>query len=167
MLPEIKKNTIANWIVAAAVPLAFVGLPCILILRLGLKLSWSELAIPLSLLVLLHVALVAGIIWARKRMSLRITAPIFGAYYIALFWMLAYYSSRWSLHTGFEESDARWLTLLIAAIVIGLVLMPRRWTQHLNEIKCASCHHFHEGRDCTCGCRMDQFKYPNRTSGFP
>lgn len=127
----------------------------------------NNFAIPLSLLVLLHATLVLGIIWARKHRSLRIAAPVFGAYYAALFYMLAYYSSRWGLHTGFEESDAWWITLLIAVIVIGLVLLPRRWTQHLDEIKCASCHHFHEGRDCACGCRMDQFKYPNRTSGFP
>jgi len=164
---ETNQNTIANWVVAAMVFLAFVGLPCLLILRLGLRLSWGELAIPVSLFALLHAALVAGIIRTRKHKSLRIAAPIFGAYYAALFWMLAYYGSRWGLHTSFEESDARWVTFLIAAIVIGLVLMPRRWTQHFNEIKCASCHHFHEGRDCACGCRMDQFRYPNRTSGFP
>jgi hypothetical protein len=166
-LDKIRQNTIANWIVAAAVPLAFVGLPCVLILRLGLRLSWSELAIPLSLLALLHAALVAGTIWIRKHKSLRIAAPIFGAYYVVLFWMLAHYGSRWGLHTGFEESDVRWLAFLIVVIVLGLVLMPHRWIQHFNEIKCVSCHHFHEGRDCACGCRIDQFKYPNRTSGIP
>jgi hypothetical protein len=164
---EKKRITPANWLIEAALALVCLGLPCVLLLRLGLKLSWREVAIPLSLLAVLHVALVAALRYGARHKSIRITALIFGAYYVALFWMAAHYASRWHLHVGFEPGDVRSITLLIAVMVVGLILMPRRWIQHLSEIKCVRCHHFHEGRDCACGCRIDQFTYPNRTSGFP
>ena len=149
-----------RWIWSLATTAAMTAFFAILILRYGLRLAWAELTIPVPLFVLLQVAFVAGVLWAGKRRRPRIAAPMGGAYFVALFWMLAHYGAQWGLHTGLEQRDFWMFSGFAAAVVVALVLMPQRWVKNWNGVKCVRCGHYHEGRDCSCGCMAIQFKYP-------
>lgn len=160
----------AHWVGIAVLTSAMVAFVGILILRLGLRLSWSALAVPLIFLVALQTAVSSAMFWVRKYKALRIGILIFGAYLIALFSILVHYGQQWGLHTGFKDSDLWILNAPILAKCIGLALLPRRWSERFfaEGVMCVKCRHYHEGRDCTvCGCRADQFKWPSIGTGFP
>lgn len=133
-----------------------------LILRLGLRLSWDAITIPLTILTMLPPAFFTAMFCAGKYRSLRIAALLVGAYFVVLFSTLVHYGSKWGLRTGFEGADLWRFDAFIVAICTGLAFMPRRWTErfYAEGVTCSRCHHNHEGRDCSCGCRVDQFKYP-------
>jgi hypothetical protein len=154
---------------AAVLGFAFAACPYLLILHFGLRLSWRDAAVPLLLFTAVSAILFSGIVQVQKHKSLRIAACIFGAYTIVSFFLLAHYGSRWGFHTGFENGDLWRSAAFIVAIVIGVVLLPRQWSEGLfaEGVKCARCYHYHEGHDCSCGCRLDQFKWPSIGSGIP
>jgi hypothetical protein len=157
-----RTETFARWMGIGAPLFAGIALSGALILHLGLRLNWSTLAIPFASFAAFQVAFFAAIFWAQKHKYMRMAALIVGIYLAGSGSMLIHYSSRWGLQTGLGEGDLWGFNASIAAVTIGLVLMPRRWRERLSAegVECTRCHHYHEGHDCTCGCRVDQFKYP-------
>lgn len=167
--PKMGHETFARSVTTATLTSVFVAFPCLLILRFGLRLTWSELAGPLILFAAVQAAFFTGIVLIRKYKSVRAAALIFGAYAIALFFLVAHYALRMGLHKGFENRDLWRFSAFILALALGVVLMPRQWRQSFfsEGVKCVRCQHYHEGHDCSCGCRADQFKWPSIGSGFP
>jgi hypothetical protein len=164
-----KEQTFADWIRMGVFSSAFVAFMGVLILRLGLRLSWSELAVPLMLFAALQTVFFGAMFWFRRTRSVRIGAVVLGAYFAASFSILVHYASLWRLSIGLGPDDLRQFIIFLFALVIAVVVMPRRWTDSLwaGSVKCVRCHHYHEGHDCGCGCRVDQFKWPSIGSGFP
>ena len=166
---RMKEQKLADWIRMGVFSSAFVAFIGVLILRLGLRLSWSELAVPLILCAALQTVFFGAMLRLRRTRSVRIGAVIVGAYFAASFSILVHYASRWRLRIGFGPNDLRQFIIFLFVIVIAVVVMPRGWTDSLwaEGVKCVRCHHYHEGHDCSCGCRVDQFKWPSIGSGFP
>lgn len=164
-----KNHTFAEWIRMGVFSSAFFMLLGILILHLGLRLTWRALAGPLALLAAPQTIFLGAMFWVQRSRSIRIGAPIVGAYFAGLFSIFVYYASRWRLRVGFGPIDLRNLLIFLFVLVIAVVMMPRRWTDGLfaGGVICVRCHHYHEGHDCSCGCRVDQFKWPSVGSGFP
>jgi hypothetical protein len=157
--PQTFAQSMRMWLVLSAA-LAFFG---ILILRLGLRLNWSGLAIPVAILAGLPLGFAASMFWASKHKHFRIEPIITGVYAVGLASTLGHYASQWGLHTGVDGSDLRWFDACMGVISVGMALLPRQWLESLRKygVMCERCHHYHEGRDCRkCGCRADQFKYP-------
>ena len=105
--------------VFSSVFVAFIG---VLILRLGLRLSWSELAVPLLLFAALQTVFFGAMFWVRRIRSVRIGIVIIGAYFAALFSILAHYASLWRLRIGFGPDDLRGLIIFLFAVVIAVVV---------------------------------------------
>jgi hypothetical protein len=164
-----KNHTFAEWIRMGLFSSAFFLVLGILILHLGLRLCWSTLAVPLLLLSVLQTMFFAALFWVQRTRSIRMGAPIVGAYFAALFSIFVYYASRWRLNIGLGPGDLRNILIFFVVLVIAAVLVPRSWTDALfaEGVKCVRCHHYHEGHDCSCGCRVDQFEWPSAGSGFP
>lgn len=162
MAPNTKERTFADWVRTGLLSFAFFAIPGVLILRLGLRLSWSELAVPLVCFAVLQIIFSAAMFWLQRTRSIRKFTPIYGTYLALLFSARVHFASRWRVNIGFGPGDLRNLLILLLVLVIAVVLMPRRWTDSLwsEGVSCATCHHHHEGHDCACGCRVDQFKYP-------
>lgn len=136
-----------------------------LTLHLGRALSWRVLAIPTILFATIQIACFAAIIDVRRRKSLRMGVLVFGLYWLLSGLIVIYYGSRWGVLTGLGNSDLWQFSACIAVITIaGILFVPRQWSDKIEDrfagIKCARCGHYHEGHDCSCGCRADQFRYP-------
>jgi hypothetical protein len=159
---RMKTETLARWMGIGAQLLVALGFFAALILHVGLHLSWNTLAFPCASFVAVQIASYAAIAWAWKYKNMRIVAPVVGAYWVGSGSIVIHYSLIWGLHTGLGDHDLWGFNAFIVALVLGLVLMPRRWTDEYfaDGVRCSRCHHHHEGHDCNCGCRTDQFKYP-------
>ncbi len=140
------------WIVAAGTVATM--------LHYGRRLRWAELAVPVAGFLAIQIALYGGILLARRRRNLQLASGIIGLCIWAEITWAGYYALRWRLIPGYSQSDLRSFSEMMLIFVVILALMPHRWMQRMGEIKCGRCGHYHEGRDCTCGCRADQFKYP-------
>jgi bacteriorhodopsin len=124
------------------------------------RIGWSELALPVGGFLALQIALFGGILLAQKRRSRQLTSGLLGLCIWAEVTWPGYYAVRWRLIAGYTERDLRSFSEIMLVLVVIFALMPQRWMQRMGGIKCARCGHYHEGRDCSCGCRADQFKYP-------
>lgn len=131
-----------------------------IVLRLGFHRSWGEVTLAIGCFVAIMIAMFASAAFVRKRKWSRIGVAIMAICLWAEIALAAYFAWCWDLLPAFGRSDL-WLFLgLTGAITLAVTLAPRRWLEHAQEPKCRRCGHYHEGRDCTCGCRVDQFKYP-------
>jgi hypothetical protein len=133
-----------------------------IMVHFGLRLSWADLVFPVGCFMALQIALFACIVGLRKYRNSRlgmVTAVVYGWIELAL---AGYYGSRWDLIKGLGKSDLWLFTGFMGAITLAVALMPSRWMEAWmsGAIKCGRCGHYHEGHDCTCRCRADQFKYP-------
>jgi hypothetical protein len=157
-----RNRTLTEWIRTGLFSSACIALVGVLILHLGLRLSWSELAAPLMLFATLHTVTIGAMFWFQRTRNIRIGVPIIAVYFAVLFSIVVHYASRWRLNIGLGPDDLPNLLISLFVVVIAAVVMPRRWTVSFfaEGVRCARCHHHHEGHDCTCGCRVDQFKYP-------
>jgi hypothetical protein len=131
------------------------------LLHYARRLSWSELALPAAGLLAMQIALYAGILLARKRRSLQVASALVGLCIWAEITWAGYYAWRWALIPGLTETNLRSFSEIMLIFMIVFALMPQRWMRRMGEIKCAKCGHYHEGRDCSCGCRAGQFQYPS------
>jgi hypothetical protein len=61
-----KEQSFADWIRMGIFSSAFVAFMGVLILRLGLRLSWSELGVPLLLFAALQIAFFGTMFWFRE-----------------------------------------------------------------------------------------------------
>ncbi len=125
----------------------------------GRRLSWGELAAPVACFLGIQIALYGGIILAREYRSSRIAIAIAGLCLWADFVLAGHFALRWKLAPGFDRDDLRSFAAIMAVVLLVFTLMPSRWTEHIGEVRCARCRHYHEGRDCSCGCHAGQFKY--------
>lgn len=136
-----------------------------LTLHLGRALSWRVLSIPTILFITMQIAFFAAMSDVRRRKSLRIGVLVSGLYCLLFGLLLIYYGSRWGLLMGLGDSDLWPFSGCVAVItIVGMLFVPRRWGDKFEErfagVKCARCGHYHEGHDCRCGCRANQFRYP-------
>lgn len=123
-------------------------------------LSWSELGVPAAGFLAIQFALYGGIFLARKRHNQRVGTGTFGLCIWADITWIGYYAWRWRLIPGYSENDLQKFSEIMLIFVVVFALRPQSWMRRMGEIKCVRCGHYHEGRDCTCGCRADEFKYP-------
>jgi len=129
------------------------------LLHFGRHLSWGELAFPAGCFLLMQIALFGGIQLAMKYRSSRSGIVLPAACAWGEIVLGGYYGLRWRLIPGYSRGDLRSFAIWMAAFVAFIVVVPPRWYARMGEIKCARCGHYHEGRDCICGCRADQFRY--------
>lgn len=134
------------------------GVAGAVILRFGLRLSWTESVIAAAGFVILQIAFVTGISLVRRHTHERARAVSVTAalYLITVGILVIYFGSRW----GLMNSGACWFAAIFTVMIATVFLLPSRWTENLGRIKCARCRHYHEGQDCRCGCRAGQFEYP-------
>lgn len=149
-------------VLATFLVIAFLG---ILTLHLGLRLSWAALAAPFLSFATLQIGCFAAVFYVGKHKNVRAGLAVSGLYCLLLGVIVIHYGSRLGLLGGEGDIDAWAFALCIAFITTaGTIFMPRHWRSKLEswlgEVKCARCRHYHEGRDCTCGCRAEQFRYP-------
>jgi len=131
-----------------------------ILLHFGRHLSWDQLMFPASCFVVLQIALFGGILLARKYRSPRFAIALAASWVWGEIVMGGYYGIRWQVIPGYSRHDLRSFAITMAALVVVIVVVPTRWFVRMGEVKCARCGHYHEGRDCSCGCRADQFQYP-------
>ncbi len=130
-------------------------------LHFGCRLSWSELAVPVACFMFLQIAFYAGVVLVRKGRKTRLFVSLVALWLWANGLLFGHYAMRWELVRGLTKHDVWIFSAEVGVIALAGALVPRRWIERMGEIKCARCGHYHEGRDCTCGCQADQFKYPS------
>ena len=134
------------------------GVAGAVILRFGLRLSWTESVIAAACFVILQIAFVMSmpLIGRHTNDRARAGSVIVALYLITEGILVIYFGSRW----GLMKSGACWFAAIFTIMIATVFLLPSRWTENLGLIKCARCRHYHEGQNCRCGCRAEQFKYP-------
>ena len=155
------KKEIASWVTIAVTTAALWAFVGVLFLHLGLRLKWRDLAIALPLFTLVQIVGMTSLVGFQRTRNSRALCAVFGAWALASGLIAMHYGSHWGVAkidgNDFWQFSASTIVLTIVAIVI----FPRVIGVGIEDagIKCATCHHRHEGRDCNCGCRADQFKY--------
>jgi hypothetical protein len=131
-----------------------------IVLRLGLHQSWREVMLAVCSFIGLLIAMIASSALIRKRGWSQLGRALVVTFCCAEIALIAYSGSRWGLLPTFGRGEL-WLFIGIAGVfVLAFLFAPQSWLEHAGEMKCRRCGHYHEGRDCTCGCQADQFKYP-------
>lgn len=130
------------------------------LLHFGRRLSLDQLMFPVGCFLVIQTVLFAGILLARKHRSPRLAIGLVASCMWAEIVLGGYYALRWQVIPGYSRHDLRSFAITMAAFVVVIVVVPPRRFTRMGEIKCARCGHYHEGRDCSCGCRADQFRYP-------
>jgi len=131
-----------------------------IVLRLGLHKSWGEVAVAVCSFIGVLIAMIGSTSLIRKRGWSRLGRTLVATFGCAEIALIAYFGLRWGLLPTFGRGEL-WLFIGVAGVVVlAFLFAPQSWLEHAGEPKCRRCGHYHEGRDCTCGCRADQFKYP-------
>ncbi len=112
-----------RWIVTGLSILFFVGTLAVVVLRFGRGLSWREVAIPVTVFVILQAAVFIGMFWAGKRAreqkDNRALTILTGLYCWSSGLLLLHYGTKWGfLAMQFGRNDFVLFTAILAAITI-------------------------------------------------
>ena len=158
------KSEFSSWLIGGTSAFVVVALLGALVLHFGIRLSWNDLAIPVILFTSVQIACFAAMFRVRTHKSLRFAFAVLGSNLLISGLIVVHYGSRWALLKGLDDDLSAYFVCMMVIALFGISLSPfltnRSVEDRLGGIRCDRCKHYHEGHDCTCGCRVEQFKYP-------